>query len=107
MKTSELAGMALDYWVAMAEGKQPEKFDRDGFGWVRCKGDLAPFLAANWAVAGPIIARERITLLPKSEKWTAMAGSAPQTLHVAHGVTPQLAAMRAYLLSRYGTDVIA
>lgn len=104
MKVSELEGVLLDNWAAKAEQQQGGEWYREGDGttWVR-KGDHTVFRPSRlWECGGPIIERE-IAFLTRHcpTKWSALAnGSAP-----GHGPTPLVAAMRAYVASKFGDEV--
>lgn len=104
MKTDELTGVLLDHWVAIAEQKNGGEWymESDGVTWVR-KGDSTVFRPSKlWQCGGPIIERE-IGLLTRHgpTNWNALAnGSAP-----GRGSTPLIAAMRAYVASKFGDSV--
>ncbi|VTU38353.1 hypothetical protein H4CHR_04404 [Variovorax sp. PBS-H4] len=103
MKTTELTGLYLSYWVAKAEGREPERFDREGRGWIRCKDDFMPFDAEQWHVAGPIIGRLGIEFEDNGR--TAVIDYDRDGVWVGRGDSHTIAAMRAYLLMRFGPDV--
>jgi hypothetical protein len=103
MKTAELSGLYLSYWVAKAEGQEPQRFDRDGHGWVRCKGDLVPYDATHWGVAGPIIARLGVDF--EAHGRTAVIDYDRDGVWVGRGESHTIAAMRAYLLMKFGPEV--
>lgn len=127
MKTAELIGENLNYWVARANGWVQAKggglwchrLDADG----ACR-DSADVVAEQqtssgqgwnpsevWDQGGPIIERERIELVTNIEgEWTAEVdpynyrhdpGKAP----TATGTGPLVAAMRAYVASKFGEEV--
>ncbi|MBU9468320.1 DUF2591 domain-containing protein [Burkholderia multivorans] len=118
MKVSDLEGAQLDYWVARALGDRMVRLvdeardrceTRFGEQW-----DWGYFAASRaWMEGGPIIERERIfldwcdieqcwiagtvhTALPNGVQRTAMRGG-----------TPLIAAMRAFVASRFGAEVQA
>lgn len=62
MKTDELTGSALDYWVARAEGIEPSVDQQMKF----CP-------STDWSLAGPIIERERIMICWDRGHWIAGA----------------------------------
>ena len=104
-KTAELTGALLDAAVALAEGMRPDLHAGrcvaapDG-SWMAL---FEP--STSWATGGSIIERERISLLhsdnqPSGYPWMALKGSAS-----GHGLTAQVAAMRAYVASQYGETV--
>lgn len=61
MKTSELTGALLDYWVAKAEGKNHLCVAYEIHGHM---GSYSP--RSNWEDGGPIIEREMITVTPQA-----------------------------------------
>lgn len=119
-KVSELEGALLDAAVAKAADRL---FTLEGFGslahlaplcWAvgAClnegRGDYwAPFSpSSSWADGGPIIEREQICLNSEATTlagfiWQAMV---PENSWVS-GATPLVAAMRAYVASKFGEEV--
>jgi Protein of unknown function (DUF2591) len=121
MKVSELTGALLDYWIAHAHGYA-----------VRINGDQAEALACrsesvdgpdkccwksfapstDWAQGGPIIERIGIGVVkfyePKDGpvipgfEWAAL--SLDDSIRM-DGPTPLIAAMRAYVASKFGEEV--
>lgn len=89
MKTSELQGAALDWAV-----KQIEDGRTDGI------RNYSP--STNWALAGPIIERERIEVSDYGgDEWLAT-----DNLHTSkQGETFLIAAMRCYVASKLGDEV--
>jgi len=105
-RVAELEGALLDAAVAMAEGFNNRRdhfiatlvFDNE----VRVVDNRAPY-STKWALGGPIIERERIELAPVTKgRWVA---SASGTDFNEAGPTPLIAAMRAYVASKYGETV--
>jgi hypothetical protein len=96
MKTSELTGAQLDYWVAKAEGKTPTVDDQMRF-----------MPASDWSQGGPIIERERIGLAFGKAEWFAEGNDPPTDYkrRVYKASTPLVAAMRAYVASKFGDEV--
>ena len=125
-KVSELEGARLDAAVAMAEG-YPVRNTRFGYevdfpsyldemGQDGCySGAYSP--SDNWAQGGPIIERERIVIAwyKSLGEWYAIAGNAgienfgsdelAAGEHNHLGATPLVAAMRAYVASKFGDEV--
>ncbi|MDP9991984.1 hypothetical protein J2W28_001012 [Variovorax boronicumulans] len=120
MKTSELAGAFLDVWVAKAQGAEDARIEDWG-------GDLkslcvtsfnaferVPYRpSSSWGDGGPIIGRERIGTIPfgTDGQWL---GSMPGDVDYCAGAdaadgqlgaTPLIAAMRAYVASKFGEEV--
>jgi hypothetical protein len=114
-KVSELEGALLDLAVAMAEGKrfrlgqsgieifEMDEEHGDGSGWF-------PFRPQEWAYGGPIIEREQIVLMPGPHPdpttglvwWRAAVLGGMQPMN---GHTHLVAAMRAYVASKFGEEV--
>ncbi|MGH8671521.1 MAG: phage protein NinX family protein, partial [Burkholderiales bacterium] len=104
MNINELTGAVLDSYVAKEEGL-PNAVIEDG----KCMVDLNTggrrvYSPSNdWALAGPLIEREQIALLPPHTRdtpgkwWRAECGH-----WSAAGATAREAAMRAYVSSKYG-----
>ncbi|EPS1221625.1 phage protein NinX family protein [Burkholderia cenocepacia] len=92
MKVSELSGEALDYWVARAEGydEQSARFVVDAHAY-----------SSQWAHGGPIIERERISVVERGHHWFGDAPGVSET-----GGSPLEAAMRAYVATRFGDEVM-
>jgi hypothetical protein len=127
MKTSELEGVALDWAVAKCEGHDVE----DETWWVDFGNDCC--YSTDWAQGGPIIERERITLVCAEGEynqeikvydiyWVAERGKrnwdaiyGPQgdnwgdcfqiDAGCMSGSTPLIAAMRCYVESKLGDEV--
>jgi hypothetical protein len=125
VKAVELEGAALDFWVSEAEdaGCCLENFmvnpPRPGACWRMVDGrpDFSkPYSpSTDWALGGPIIERENICVLaPKyinmvDDRWTAGVGAVESydgwygsTKNQAEGPTLLVAAMRAYVMSKFG-----
>jgi hypothetical protein len=126
-KVSELQGVRLDAAVAKAEGHDLAKgFTLEGggeYGPARLSiagiGEFAP--SANWSQGGPIIERERITILAPDERldqlegglaiwdWTAakylVGDDENEAEFEQEGPTPLISAMRAYVSSKFGEEV--
>jgi hypothetical protein len=95
-KVAELEGALLDAAVWLAMGVTPEKVAEHGG---------APQYSTKWERGGPIIERERIELHTGSADhpyWEAICGA--QDVQ-AGGPTPLIAAMRAYVASKFGETV--
>jgi hypothetical protein len=117
-KVSELEGALLDAAVAKAEGLRfaLESYQtnppRPAACWLRDEqgrplfthGLYAP--SANWAHGGPFIELKEIALDPieDSKDWEAELWSQGRSFK-ATGPTPLIAAMRAYVASRFGDEV--
>jgi hypothetical protein len=92
LKTTELQGAALDWAVAKCE-----------VGDAINDIDDPHFYSTDWALAGPIIEREGITVRRYTDAlWDASIGRLD---YVADGPTPLIAAMRCYVASQLGDEV--
>ena len=107
MKTSELTGAALDWAVAEADGtpiyrsgKTLTRMDMDGGIYWQPSTD--------WAQGGPIIEREKITLIywQRERTWEAACpvNASAICAHIKDA-NPLIAAMRSYVASRFGVEV--
>ncbi|QOF80310.1 phage protein NinX family protein [Variovorax sp. 38R] len=115
IETSKLAGLALDYWVAVADGQRAEKFSHEGRGWVRLVGVGVPYAPSTlWAQAGPIIEREHINLTcvwdpsplhGPGPRWLARHPGPDGNGVLAMADTPLIAAMRAFVAAKLGPSV--
>jgi hypothetical protein len=102
LKVSELTGVALDYAVAEASetpiyisGKTLTRMDMDGNVYWQPSTD--------WALAGPIIEREKMRIAHNFDEHIWEAG---WDCHVSGwGDTPLIAAMRCYVASKLGDEV--
>jgi hypothetical protein len=123
MKVTELTSPALDLWVAKAlgfgdkvrfteygEGYDEECFffhpvhDAAGFE-VHASGDRwSP--SSNWSHGGPIIERELIDLYADGKgAWRSTHCSDQMIVAHQKGSAPLIAAMRAYVATKYGDEV--
>ena len=105
MTTSELTGAALDWAVAKCEGVI--NGDDLDIGFV-LEGGYTP--STDWAQGGPIIEREKISVLHSTTVFPSHAWEASQTvaedLSVCEfGPAPLTAAMRCYVASKLGDEV--
>lgn len=123
MKTAELEGKILDYYVALAVGhtwRCKWMLEKDGYnawqsyeqGW----GNPTPPYSSDWAVGGPIIERANIGMYCSEKSWNACANGEPNfgprlenvddgNFLEFNGSTPLIAAMRAYVALHFGPDV--
>lgn len=110
MKVNDLTGPMLDLFVGMADG-QYVKITQEGL-CVLChssgkrsgktKDLYAP--SADWQQGGPLIKREKIMINPiEDEMWGAAIEL--DTVIYANGPTPLIAAMRAFVYSKFGEEV--
>ena len=111
IKTSELTDAALDWAVATCEGQPVARHstgavylidtpwsDKSRVKWL---AEFSP--RKSWAQGGPIIERERITLIACDNDFEAQSRTTP--LACEEGPTPLIAAMRCFVASRLGDEV--
>ena len=126
MRVAELNGALLDYWVARAQGYEHTSARDAGFAldgqaapciFTTSRGNLRLAKADSvtawnpstaWVCGGPIIEREGISIMrweipnDNGANWTARNLRAD--IH-ADGPTPLIAAMRAFVASKFGEEV--
>jgi hypothetical protein len=119
MKVEELQGAQLDYWVARAEGIDqlsgfrmgPEGPEREFDHPTGCRVVDHLMYSVSWRFAGPIIERHGIGVaLFQRELWRGCAWDdavLKQRAFDYAGPTPLIAAMRAYVASKFGDEVPA
>jgi hypothetical protein len=112
MKVDDLTGAKLDYWVARATGREMA---------IRSTGLVVRFLegaptdwrsfcpSSDWSCGGPIIEHEKIELFhqpgaPERCRWSARSAETG-IVYIKDGRTPLVAAMRAYIASKFGESV--
>jgi hypothetical protein len=116
MKTSELQGAALDWAVAKCEGRDIE-FDDPSDPWLTLDGIAYQPLhsytpSTDWAQGGPIIEREGIEVKKGNPLYFPQGnekGDYYEDLWLAgkmHGPTPLIAAMRCYVASKLGEELV-
>lgn len=113
MKTAELAGDQLDFWVAQAllqAGDEGSGNDASTTRIVKCLGPAAdvPFQpSTNWAQGGPIIDLKKIMVAWNVDHWIAGSHEAtePPGGHIWSGRTALIAAMRVCVASAFGDYV--
>ena len=117
LKVSEATNNKLNWMVGMAMGFQTyvvdkhgmhlvEVADKDYFGYYMGQ-HWAP--STDWSQGGPIIGRERISVIPFDERWEARCACTVNRSVAKfierRGPTPLIAAMRCYVASKLGDEV--
>lgn len=120
MKTSALIGPALDWAVSITLGHRPEKdFHSHGMTWNGWWETAAyidtkpneyrriPKYSTDWSQGGPIIERERISVVDVDgyDFWKADKLNEEAIPVISYGPTPLIAAMRCFCASRLGDEV--
>lgn len=116
MKVSELSGALLDEWAARAEGHTVElRFRGEVNGKIRVVGNGTrtrgvPHYSSDWAHGGPIIDREQGAITREHQGddlpvvYIARLGTGLNR-YQGSGPTHLIAAMRAYVGSKFGAEV--
>jgi hypothetical protein len=126
LKTAELTGAMLDYWVAKAEGHAEVELTGHSAGG-NVKRQFCEVVlpgedgqeywteydpSKDWARGGPIIEREKISVIQErygNDEWEAgrvrETGEHHYTENAMFGPTPLIAAMRAFVASKFGDEV--
>ena len=129
-KVSELEGEELDHWVALALGYQHlgavgvSHENKNGIPWCLSKrndwwkGDKGEWIcgpcegfprsySTDWSQGGPIIEREQIAIHAPWDDFHCENGewNAETKKWGMFGPTPLIAAMRAYVATKFGEEV--
>jgi hypothetical protein len=97
IRTQDLTGSSLDWAVMLAQGWTMPITAASSIAALRVPGP-----ATDWKKGGPIIERERITLVPMPNgTWQSAKDLRPHF----HNPTPLIAAMRAFVFARLGDEV--
>ena len=106
MQIADLSTVALDYWVARAEGLSPV-ITHEG-GEAACRVDSSVYSpSSDWSRGGPLVERHRIMVAWNADHWIAGANSPlddPRD-RIWSGRTALIAAMRAHVASAFGDEV--
>ena len=112
IKTQDLTGTALDWAVAVAEGKSGDcEIHANNIWYGRVTSGFVQYHpSTNWALMGPIIERELITLdydcFGPQPVWIGTQHAFDGTrLQHQFGETPLTAAARCYVASKLGDEV--
>jgi hypothetical protein len=117
MKVAELEGAQLDAWVARASGMEWLLTDWRPGSDLYLRGDEGEYIpyspSTDWNQGGPIIEREHIDLAFGNvpETWEALVrpeyeyGTYMRDDGRGTGRTALIAAMRAYVASKFGDEV--
>ena len=106
MKTSELTGDKLDYWVAKAQGWNLDtEYDDRCNQYTALTGRRFYTPSTNWQQCGELIEKFEADLGPfHSQQWIACVWSGSEEFSM-DGITPQEAICRAVVASVYGEEV--
>ena len=114
IKTDELIGEALDWAVCQAEGDELAARNIEYPEQAKYFPKISP--STNWALAEPIIEREKIEIVRGNDLFFPKGnekGELYEKLWLAsyhggrkfHGQTPLIAAMRCYVASYFGDEI--
>ena len=113
MKTAELEGPLLDYYVALAVGhvwRCNWMLEEEGYnvwqsyeqGW----GNPTPPYSTDWAHCGPLVDLFHLSVIPgRLPCWDCMYFNTIGNLMQANGKTPQESICRAVVTMHFGQDV--
>ena len=121
MKTSDLTGLLLDYWVAKSLGWETgrlgtqSKTDPVDRGWYGDgTGDYGISIdqfkpSQRWQTCGPLIEKYRIAIgcSGNDDHWTAYIPRKEKYVLARKGETPLIAVCRCIVASQYGDEVDA
>lgn len=107
MKTSELTGAQLDFWVAKALGYDPDVITLSNIDDIPANPRF-PY-SRDWTLSGPIIEREQISI-GYGDQGGQERGGWTAFVHEVDGLefdfdSPLVAAMRAFVASKFGEEV--
>ena len=116
MKVSELEGAELDFYVAKAENITLEKYDGRLYArnqYCANSWSLSEYYSraeqwhpsTDWSQGGPIIERERLQVLGGPDGWCSQSTMPNKLTGWILAETPLIAAMRAYVASKFGDEV--
>ena len=117
VQVSEVVGNTLDWLVAKSEGHESRcawMLEKDGYiawqNYEQAWGNPIPKYSTDWALCGPIIEREGISLCyaednPKGMEWYAYDTIQSPDDDVIFASTPLVAAIRCYVASKLGDTV--
>lgn len=117
MKVEELVGAKLDYWVAVANDLSPQLHRAGKYpngrevyrDYVDAGTGSIYEPSVNWSQGGPIIEREKIKLEPihklKGGEFLEWNAKAMPWQYAMEGPTALIAAMRAFVASKFGLEV--
>lgn len=102
IKTAELTGAALDWAVVLCEGRTWEAVES----FIAYRDDGEMNYSTDWSQGGPIIEREKISVINQGEQWSADNFADPtRPQHLEFAPTPLIAAMRCFVASKLGDEV--
>jgi hypothetical protein len=128
MKASQLISPELDYWVAKAEGRKcklGKVFGGPNDGKTACLVWVEPTElmhgynveyrpSSNWVHGGPILEHERVSVVSNGASWDAYVDAGytgpdgqldSKSPIIWEAPTYLIAAMRAYVASKFGEEV--
>jgi len=111
MRTADLLPPLLDYWCARAEGVPAADLELRANGTLcvrNLRGTPGKIVAVqvldystNWALAGPLVEKHGMGLIPNRQEWTSMRDGVGATA----GPTAPIAICRAVVRAAFGDEV--
>lgn len=119
MRTADLTGALLDYWVARAEGVPADQMEirpiqrstESHCVWRNPRRD--PIIghdervlgySTSWALTGPLLEKYKLDVSAVRNHW-GVYGELPLTTYYAEGPTPLIAICRAMVRAAFGDEV--
>lgn len=110
MQVVNLKGQLLDYWVGRANGNDPHVLPGSENKRLVINDSSAQYgfrlyePTRDWAIAGPIIEVEKISIVWSGNSWTARKSEGVQSSSTSDE-SPLIAAMRCFVASKFGDTV--
>jgi Protein of unknown function (DUF2591) len=110
MQVKDLRGQLLDYWVGKANGKDPHILPESENSRLVVNDGNAQYgfrhyePSRDWAIAGPIIEAEKITIVCAGGIWLASRSEGLEHV-MTSPESPLIAAMRCFVMSKFGEMV--
>lgn len=107
MEVAKLRGQLLDYWVGRANGSDPHVLPGSDNKRLVVNDVNAQYgfryyePSKDWSIAGPIIEKERISIVWAGKWWNAVKAEG-RKYEASSEESPLIAAMRCFVLSRFG-----
>lgn len=107
VQVANLSGRALDWAVAKCDEENLPFISKDGGVFCQATNNYGYYSPSTvWSQGGPLIERESIAVTPceDMESW-ASAVVFRQGVETQYGPTPLIAAMRALVVAKFGSEV--
>jgi hypothetical protein len=110
MLVANLRGQLLDYWVGRAKGVDPYVLPESDNRRLVINEATAKYgfryfePSTDWAIAGPILEKEKISIVWFVDKWSASKSEGQENMSSSEE-SPLIAAMRCFVASKFGATV--